>query len=191
MWAPLYQPSEETFIKSFFFILAEILHQPFSMQLCQNEFHKCDINFNQLFTRIFISNGFSLLYFFPSVNFMNLSHHGHLWIAPFSLGSLARAILGNLLILSWLVLSFEDHCNHPQVLFLTYHASWSLSWLDLGKFKIRFDLSRSVVNGYKGSFQNKFSVKVGNLAQPAWPPPPSPYVRIPKKEKKNYVYFAF
>ena len=96
MWAPLYQPSEETFIKSFFFILAEILHQPFSMQLCQNEFHKCDINFNQLFTRIFISNGFSLLYFFPSVNFMNLSHHGHLWIAPFSLGSLARAILGNL-----------------------------------------------------------------------------------------------
>ena len=24
----------------------------------------------------------------------------------------------------------------------------------------------------KGSLQNKFSVKVGNLAQPAWPPPP-------------------
>ena len=45
-------------------------------------------------------------------------------------------------------------------------------------------------NTNKGSFQNKFSVKVGNLAQPAWPPPPSPYVGIPKKEKKN-VYFAF
>ena len=102
----------------------------------------------QLFTQIFISNGFSLLYFFPSGHFMNLSH-GHLWIAPFSLGSLARSILGNLLISSWLVLSFEDHCNHPQVLFLTYLASWSLSWLDLGKFKIRFLLSRSVVNGYK------------------------------------------
>ena len=30
----------------------------------------------------------------------------------------------------------------------------------------------------KGSLQNKFSVKVGNLAQPAWPPPPSPKVGI-------------
>ena len=26
-------------------------------------------------------------------------------------------------------------------------------------------------NNYKGSLQNKFSVKVGILAQPAWPPP--------------------
>ena len=107
----------------------------------QFEIQIYQINFNQLFTQIFISNGFSLLYFFPSGHFMNLSH-GHLWIAPFSLGSLARSILGNPLISSWLVLSFEDHCNHPQVLFLTFHASWSLSWLDLGKFKIRF------VNGY-------------------------------------------
>ena len=39
-----------------------------------------------------------------------------------------------------------------------------------------------------GSLQNKFSVKVGILSQPAWPP--SPNVGIPKKEKKN-VYFAF
>ena len=43
----------------------------------------------------------------------------------------------------------------------------------------------------KGSLQNKFSVKVGNLAQPPWPPPPPPSVGIPKKEKKNCVYFAF
>ena len=61
----------------------------------QFEIQIYQINFNQLFTQIFISNGFSLLYFFPSGHFMNLSH-GHLWIAPFSLGSLARAILGNL-----------------------------------------------------------------------------------------------
>ena len=37
----------------------------------------------------------------------------------------------------------------------------------------------------KGSMQNKFSVKVGILAQPAWPPPRSPKVGIPKKEKKK------
>ena len=37
----------------------------------------------------------------------------------------------------------------------------------------------------KGSLQNKFLVKVGILAQPAWPPPPSPNVGIPKKEKKK------
>ena len=35
----------------------------------------------------------------------------------------------------------------------------------------------------QGRSQNKFSVKVGNLAQLAWPPP-SPYVGIPKKGKK-------
>ena len=135
----------------------------------QFEIQIYQINFNQLFTQIFISNGFSLLYFFPSGHFMNLSH-GHLWIAPFSLGSLARSILGNLLISSWLVLSFEDHCNHHQVLFLTYHASWSLSWLDLGKFQIRFLLSRSVVNGHKGSLQIESLEKFGLLSQPGRPP---------------------
>ena len=36
------------------------------------------------------------------------------------------------------------------------------------------------------SLQNKFLVKVGILAQPALPPPPpSPNVGIPKKEKKK------
>ena len=120
---------------------------------------------------IHIKRVLSLLFFFPSGHFMNLSHHGHLWIAPFSLGSLARSILGNLLISSWLVLSFEDHCNHPQVLFPTYHASWSLSWLDLGKFQIRFLLSRSVVNGHKGSLQIESLEKFGLLSQPGRPPP--------------------
>ena len=44
----------------------------------------------------------------------------------------------------------------------------------------------------KGSSQNKFSVKVGNLAQPAWPPPaPLPVRWDSQKGKKNYVYFAF
>ena len=40
---------------------------------------------------------------------------------------------------------------------------------------------------HKGSLQNKFLVKVGNLAQPAWPPlpPPSLYVGVPKKEKNK------
>ena len=48
------------------------------------------------------------------------------------------------------------------------------------------------INWYdKGSLQNKFSVKVGILAQPAWPPPASPNVGISKKEKKSNVYFAF
>ena len=46
---------------------------------------------------------------------------------------------------------------------------------------------------FKGSPRNKFLVKVGNLAQPAWPPrPPRAYVGIPpKKEEKKHVYFAF
>ena len=42
----------------------------------------------------------------------------------------------------------------------------------------------------KGSFQNKFLPKVGNLAQPAWPPP-SPYVGIPKKGEKNMSILHF
>ena len=41
---------------------------------------------------------------------------------------------------------------------------------------------------FKGSFQNKFSVKVGNLAQPAWPgvsPPPLPVRWDSQKGKKK------
>ena len=39
----------------------------------------------------------------------------------------------------------------------------------------------------KGSMQNKFSVKVGILAQPALPPPPLPERWDSQKGKKNYV----
>ena len=44
---------------------------------------------------------------------------------------------------------------------------------------------------HKGSSQNKFLVKVGNLAQPAWPPRLSLYAGIPKKEKKIMFILHF
>ena len=78
----------------------------------------------------------------------------------------------HLILLNNPVKEVSSHLSgHFAVLYSWWVPGWSSWWYKLLLEWCWVEVSK-FENGYKGSLQNKFLVKVGNLAQPTWPPPP-------------------